>query len=392
MKYYPYIIIGGGMTAAAAMAGIREVDGSGAIGIFSKEKNRSYDRPPLTKSLWTKDKEIESIMREIPDGVEFHLDTSIRSINPAKKSITDAQGETYTFDKLLLATGGRPRQLSFNNDAIIYYRTLADYQQLRELSDQRSKIVVIGNGFIGSELAAALTMQGNLVFMSFPGKAICSKLFPADLAAHLNQYYRSKGVEVLAETKVTAVGGKGTELTVQLDDGRQLEVNGVVAGIGIEPNVDLAKAAGLKVDDGIIVDHTLRTSQPDIYAAGDVARFEDQVLGKVRRVEHEDNANTMGEAAGRSMAGAEVDYDYSPMFYSDLFDLGYEAVGQLDSRLNVVVDWQEPYQKGVLYYLSDDRQIRGVLLWNVWDQVDAARELIGAGKQFSPESLAGRIR
>ena len=152
----------------------------------------------------------------------------------------------------------------------------------------------------------------------------------------------------------------------------------------------MAEAAGLKVDGGILVDHELRTSAPDIYAAGDVARFYNPALEKFLRVEHEDNANTMGRAAGRAMAGAPDRYHHLPFFYSDLFDLGYEAVGELDPRLEVVPDWQEPCRKGVVYYLSAGR-VRGVLLWNVWDQVDAARAVIGEPGPFRPADLMGRL-
>ncbi|HET9220930.1 MAG TPA: FAD-dependent oxidoreductase, partial [Roseiflexaceae bacterium] len=172
--------------------------------------------------------------------------------------------------------------------------------------------------------------------------------------------------------------------------GRELLVDGVVAGIGIEPNTTLAQAAGLHVDNGIVVDSLLRTNHPDIYAAGDVANFANPALGKRLRVEHEDNANTMGKVAGRNMAGAQEAYDHLPFFYSDLFDLGYEAVGELDARLDMVADWKEPFREGVLYYLRDGR-VRGVLLWNVWEQVDAARHLIAEPGPFGPGDLRGRL-
>ena len=209
--------------------------------------------------------------------------------------------------------------------------------------------------------------------------------------SYLNQYYSSKGVEVLPAERAVGLEDAGGNVAVLTESGRRIEANGVVAGIGIQPNVELATAAGLAVDNGIVVDRALQTSHPDVYAAGDVANFPDAVLGIRRRVEHEDNANRMGKAAGRAMAGAAVSYDTSPMFYSDLFDLGYEAVGEIDSRLQTVIDWQEPYQKGVLYYLNEQR-VRGVLLWNVWGQVDAARTLLTAGETVTPESLAGRIK
>ena len=158
-----------------------------------------------------------------------------------------------------------------------------------------------------------------------------------------------------------------------------------------EPPGLLSLLDGLDVGDGVVVNSSLQTSHTNIYAAGDVASFYDEVLGTRRRVEHEDAANSMGKAAGRAMAGETVHYTYSPMFYSDLFDLGYEAVGNLDSRLETVADWQEKFDTGVIYYLQDKR-VRGVLLWNVWGKVEEARHLIAEGKEVSPEALIGRIQ
>jgi len=162
-------------------------------------------------------------------------------------------------------------------------------------------------------------------------------------------------------------------------------------GLGIEPNDKLAQAAGLKVENGIVVDEFLRTSHPDIYAAGDVARFFNPALEKSIRVEHEDNANTMGRLAGLNMAGKSEPYHHLPFFYSDMFELGYEAVGELDSRLETFADWKQPNKEGVIYYLHNGR-VRGVLLWNVWGQVDAARALIAEPGPFRAEDLKGRLK
>ena len=178
--------------------------------------------------------------------------------------------------------------------------------------------------------------------------------------------------------------------TANPSEEREIVVDGVIAGIGAKPNVALAQEAGLSVDNGIVVDENLRTDNPDVYAAGDVARFFNPALGQRMRVEHEDNANTMGHAAGRAMAGQADPYHHLPFFYSDLFDLGYEAVGELDSRMQTVEDWQEPYRKGSVYYLRDGR-VRGVLLWNLWDQADAARALIAETGPFHLSELMGRL-
>ncbi|MCI0395328.1 MAG: FAD-dependent oxidoreductase [Chloroflexi bacterium] len=390
MTHYAYLIIGGGMTAGAAAAGIREVDKTGAIGIIAAEHEPPYDRPPLSKQLWTGRKQLEAIYHELPPGVDLQTGRLAQQLDPEQKKILDDRGDLFTYDKLLLATGSTPRQLPFGKDNIIYFRTANDYRHLRRLSDTHQRFAVIGGGFIGSEIAAALALQGKQVTMIFPEKGIGSALFPADLAAYLNEYYRQKQVEVLAGTAVTGVTGSETDLTVVTNNGRSLQVHGIVAGIGVKPNTTLAEKAGLAVDNGILVNERLQTSHPHIFAAGDVANYPDTLLGVRRRVEHEDAAKSMGQTAGRVMAGADVRYDYSPMFYSDLFDLGYEAIGELDARLDTVADWQEPYQKGVIYYLQDGR-IRAVLLWNVWGKVDEARQLIATGRQFTASALKGYL-
>jgi NADPH-dependent 2,4-dienoyl-CoA reductase/sulfur reductase-like enzyme len=258
------------------------------------------------------------------------------------------------------------------------------------LAEQGQRFAVVGGGFIGSEIAAALAMNGKDVTLLFPGAAIGEHIFGPKLSAFLNDYYRQHGVEVLAGETAVDLERRDAKIVLKLQSGRELFVDGVVAGIGIEPNIPLAQAAGLQVDDGVVVDALLRTSHPDIYAAGDLANFANPALGKRLRVEHEDNANTMGKVAGRNMAGAEEAYTHLPFFYSDLFDLGYEAVGELDARLELVADWKEPLREGVLYYLRDGR-VRGVLLWNVWEQVDAARRLIAEPGPFDPDDLRGRL-
>ena len=392
MKNYTYIIVGGGMAADSAIQGIREVDEKGSIALIGAENYPPYNRPPLTKALWTGKKKLEDIWRQTArHGADLYLNQRVTSIDPAKKTVTDDQGLRYEYEKLLLATGGRPRELPFGTGQIRYFRTLEDYQALRDQADKGGRFAVIGGGFIGSELAAALATHKQEVMLIFPGTGICENIFPQGLVTHLNAYFNEKGVNVLNGEEVTAVKANGKSVSVQTKKGKKVAVDHVVAGVGIQPNVELAQQAGLAVDNGIIVGEDLQSSHADIYAAGDVANFSNILLGGRLRVEHEDNTNTMGKAVGRNMAGSPTPYEHIPMFYFDLFDLGYEAVGRLDSRLKMVEDWkEEPYKKGVVYYL-DDGNLRGVLFWNVWDKVEAARELMCTVGPKRAENLLGKL-
>jgi 3-phenylpropionate/trans-cinnamate dioxygenase ferredoxin reductase subunit len=392
---YPYLIVGGGVTAAAAVAGIREVDREGTIGLIGAEPHPPYERPPLTKALWRGDS-LDSIWHNVDrQGVISHVGRMARSLDPTTRQVVDDQGTSYTYGKLLLATGCTPRRLPFGDEQIIYFRTVDDWQRLRGLTGRGKRIAIVGGGFIGSELAASLASNDQHVVMIFPDEGIGSRTYPAELATFLNDVYREKGVEVLPRSKVTgyALRDGSSVLTVRSDPAgaeREVRVDGVVAGIGVRPNIELAQAAGLKVEDGIRVDASFRTSDPNIYAAGDVASFYDSSLNEWRRVEHFDNANTMGGYAGVAMAGRTVVYDHTPFFYSDFFDFGYEAVGRVDSRLEMVTDWKVPCREGVIYYLREGR-VRGVLLWNIWGQVEAALRMIVAPDSHTPSSLTGRL-
>jgi 3-phenylpropionate/trans-cinnamate dioxygenase ferredoxin reductase subunit len=384
-----YLIVGGGMTADAACHGIREVDPGGPIVVVGAEPDPPYNRPPLSKALW-KGESLDSIWRPpAPGPTRSCLGCTVTALDLEERTVTDDRGDTYVYEKLLLATGGTVRRLPFG-DGIVYFRTVADYRSLRALAEEGRRFVVVGGGFIGSEIAAALAMNGKHVTMVFPELAVGARVYPADLARFLVDYFCEKGVEVLPGDTVTSARRADRHWALTTRSGRRLEADGVVAGIGIAPNTALAESAGLKVGDGIEVDGLLRTSAPDVYAAGDVASFHSPILGKRLRFEHEDNANTMGRLAGRNMAGAAEAYTHVPLFYSDLFDLGYEAVGEVDARLGTVADWKTPFREGVVYYMRDGR-VRGVLLWNVWGQVDAARALLAEPGPFAPEDLAGRL-
>ena len=390
MPHYNYLIIGGGMTADAAVQGIRAVDAKGTVGLISSESNPPYNRPPLSKGLW-KGEPVENIWRKTETrGVELHLGREAKQLDAKNHQATDDRGTIYTFDKLLLATGARVRKLPFGVEHIIYYRTLDDYHRLRAMAGEGKQFAVIGGGFIGWEVAAALAMNGSKVSMLFPDEGIGARLYPRELSQFLNAFYREKGVEVFPGEAAVALQESGGGLRLEAKSGRAFQVGGGVAGIGVQPNTELAQAAGLKTGNGVAVNENLQTSHADIYAAGDVAEFANPALGRRLRVEHEDNANTMGLAAGQNMAGQSAPYHHLPFFYTDLFDLGYEAVGDLDSRLETYADWKATFREGVVYYLAGGR-VRGVLVWNTWGQVDNARRLIAEPGPFKASDLKGRL-
>jgi 3-phenylpropionate/trans-cinnamate dioxygenase ferredoxin reductase component len=374
MNTTKYLIVGAGMTGDMAAKGIREHDADGSITMVGADPNPPYKRPLLTKGLWQGAPE-EKVWRDAAERVELVTGRRIVSLDLSAGTAADDAGEEYSWEKLLLATGALPRQIP-GAEGVVWFRTLDDYRRLRQVAGEGAHVAVIGGGFIGSELAAGLVGNGCRVTMLFPEPGIGHRLFPLDLSASVTDYYREKGVEVLAGEMVSSASGD----RVETESGQAIEADAVVAGLGVVPDTELADAAGLEVDDGIVVDEYGRVpGHENVFAAGDVARFPVAALGTSLRIEHEDHANSHGKSVGANMAGADTPYEHLPFFYSDLFELGYEAVGIVDSRLEAVEDWQEPYRKGVVTYVEDGRP-RGVLLWNVWDKLDAARDLLRAGE------------
>jgi NADPH-dependent 2,4-dienoyl-CoA reductase/sulfur reductase-like enzyme len=389
---YRYLIVGGGLTADAACKGIRSMDAEGSIGLIGDEPDPPYLRPPLSKGLWL-GKDESSIWRGTDEqGVDLLLGREAVALDLDARTVTDDRGETHGYEKLLLATGGRPREIPGAAPGVVYYRTVADFRVVREAAKEGTPVVVIGGGFIGSELAASLAANGCAVTMVFPEDAIGARIYPADLALFLNEYYRGRGVDVRPGELVASIERDGDGFRVQGENGAALDAEIVVAGLGIVPRDELAAAAGLPADNGIPVDDRGRVAgRDDVFAAGDVARFPARDLGQDLRVEHEDHAKSHGYQVGRNMAGANEPYDHLPFFYSDMFDLGYEAVGQLDARLDVIAEWQEPFRKGVVAYRDADGHARGFLLWDVWGKVDAATELIRAAEPVGSDALQGLL-
>ena len=390
MARYDYLIVGGGMTADAAARGIRERDPKGSIGIIGADPAPALQSPAADQGPLEGGCAGQHLAQDRRGGGGPPPRPPRADDRRGRAACRGRSRRDLRVPPPLARDRGRAASAPAAPEGVIYLRTLDDYRATRQLADGGAGFAVLGGGFIGAEIAAALRMQGRDVTMIVPGQGLGARVFPAELSRFLVEYYRGRGVRMLVGEAAERVERRDGRFAVHAQRSGAIVATPVIAGLGIVPSVELARQAGLTVSDGIEVDERLRTSQPEIYAAGDVAQFFNPALGKRLRVEHEDNANTMGKVAGQNMAGADVRYDHLPSFYSDLFDLGYEAVGDVDARHQTVVQWKEEFREGVIYYLVGGR-VRGVLLWNTWGQVDAARELIAQPGPFRAEQLKGRL-
>ena len=437
MSAYDYLIIGGGMVADAAARGIRELDKTSTIGILSADVDEPYARPALSKKLWvdpefTRDQTPLGTSEET--GAESTRATLVTGIDREAKTVTTDGGETVTYGRLLLATGSKPVEIEVpESTRILFFRSASDYRRLRELSEDGAHAVVVGGGYIGTEIAAALAQNHVEVDLVFPDEVLGASTFPPALAERFQELFVEHGVGLVPGRRVEAVRAEvrvpfdeatelGTEagvaadagagaasgpnspatspegVTVVFDNGAETEADFVVFGLGAKAVVDLAEDAGLVVDEGgVVVDAQLRTVDPSIWAAGDIAVYPDPVLGQTR-VEHVDNATEMGTAAGRSMAGATEPYSHTPYFYSMVFGTRWEAVGTLDPELDVLVEALpesgESDESRVVYFRGESGAPVGVLLWDVGEDEslrDAARKVIDDGVTDA-EELRTRIR
>lgn len=403
MQSYDCLIVGGGMVADAAARGIREIDDNATIGILSADVDEPYTRPALSKKLWT---DPDFTWDQVPLGTsedtraDIRLKTVVTEIDRDGRTVLVGDGERVGYRRLLLATGSRPHEVDApDSDRVLFFRSAEDYRRLRELATEARRIVVVGGGYIGAELAAGLVQNDVEVDLVFPSRTLGDGTFPPQLADRYEGLFRDAGVRLIAGRRVDEVvagesdaDGPDAVLDVVLDDGSRLRGDAVVLGLGVSPVTDLAEQAGLTVDDGVVVDESLATSDDAIWAAGDIAAYPDRLLGRTR-VEHVDNAQEMGRAAGRSMAGSGEAYRHTPYFYSQVFGVRWEAVGTLDPDLDtlvVEVGDDEAGARTVVYYRDESGAPVGVLLWNVADATDAAR-LVLAEAPTDEAELRGRI-
>lgn len=391
---YDHVIVGGGVAADKAARAIREEAPEASVLIISDVGDGPLYRPGLSKDLWLKaGTTLEDIdLGTTQTGAELLLGTTVTALDPASHTVTTSDDQQIRYGRLLLATGASARRIDTpDDDRIVYYRNADDYRHLRSLVSEGTRVAIVGGGYIASEIAAGLSAVGADVSVHFPNNRLLEQMFPDSITGHLTEVYESKGVSLNSGFRLSSIRA-GRRLTLEPETGEAVEADVVVLGLGAIPNVRLAEEAGLEMEQGgVLVDETLQTSAPDVYAAGDIATFEDPLLGR-RRVEHMANAERSGDAAGRTMAGNRTEYRYTPLFWSDLFDDGYEALGETRTSHRVEEVWNDAHDAAVLYYLDGD-QVRGVLMWNTWGAVAKAREVMEASKEgrMPLSELADRI-
>lgn len=440
----PYLLIGGGTASFSAFRAIKTNDPTAKILVISQEPFYPYMRPPLSKEMFynedrthiknLKFKQWNGTVRSIfyePDefyipcenllenengGIAVAQGWSVKALDPTRKIAYLNDGKQIKYKKCLLATGSKPKvEKPFDNindklkSKFNFYRGIKDFEKLEEaIANGASSIVIIGNGFLGSELACALGRRGKkklTVTQVFKENQVMSKILPSYLCEWTSDKVLKEGVTIKPNSEVIAVGEKGNKVELRLNDGSSLLADQVIVSTGAEPVIDLAELAGLEIDSnlgGFLVNAEL-SARTDLYAAGDCACFYDIDLGR-RRVEHHDHAVISGRLAGENMAGAHKPYLHQPMFWSDLgTDVGFEAIGIIDSALPTVGVFAqkdqlnsveentthpshpkptEDYNKGVIFYLKNEIVV-GIILWNLFNKMDVARLILREKKKFS---------
>lgn len=391
-KSYKYVLVGGGMGAGFATLGIREEDREGSILIISRESHVPYERPALSKKLWRDDEyhvDRTKIGAEEEPNVDFAFERDVISISPENKTVKLENGDIVNYEKLLLSTGGEPYSIEGEKDQNVFlFRTKDDYLKLRELTKENSHILLVGGGYVGSELADSLIRHNVQVTMVFPEKKLGENAFPEELLEDYNSLFTDRGVKLYPERKAVRYHRNNNQLVLKLDDGTEINGDAIVIGLGVKPRTELAEQAGLEMSkNGVLVNESLQTSDPNIYAAGDIATYPDKILG-LQRIEHVDHARNSGKQVGANMAGSTEPYGHTPYFYSMLHNLSWQAVGTIDPKLDTLFDNRE--NGSIVFYLEGEI-LKGVLLWNVKVDLNDVRELL-ANQPINNENLIGLLK
>jgi 3-phenylpropionate/trans-cinnamate dioxygenase ferredoxin reductase subunit len=393
----PYVVVGAGLAGAKAVQTLREEGSDRPIVLFGAEPERPYERPPLSKGLLLGEDQRESVFVHEPGwyaehGVELCAGTPIRAVDPAARTVELAGGRRLAYDKLLLATGAVPRRLDVPGaglDGVLTLRTLADSERLAAALVDGARVVVVGAGWIGLEVTAAARRHGAEVTVLEAGTVPLQRVLGDEIGRVFADLHRDHGVTFRFGAGVRGFAGRGRVKSVLLADGTELPADTVVVGVGVRPDTELADRAGLPVGDGILVDGSLRTADPHVYAAGDVASVAHPLLGDRIRVEHWANALHSGPAAARAMLGQPVSYDRLPYFYTDQYDLGMEYTGHVPPGAadRLVVRGELAEREFVAFWTAGERVLAAMTV-NVWDLMDPLQQLIRSRRPVDPARLA----
>jgi 3-phenylpropionate/trans-cinnamate dioxygenase ferredoxin reductase subunit len=393
-----FVIVGASLAGARAVEALRTEGFEGQIVLIGHERHYPYERPPLSKGYLQGSEGRDSIFVHeetwyADHGVDLRLGAGVTAIDRELHQVTLSTGETLGYDKLLLTTGATPTLLPVPGagaNGVQYLRSVDDSERLRETLSSASSVVVVGAGWIGLEVAAAARNAGvAAAVISLEEQPLLNVLGP-EVAPVFADLHREHGVDLRLGTEVERILVSADAATgVRLAGGTELNADAVIVGVGVTPAAELAEAAGLDVDGGVLTDAGLRTSDPDIYAAGDVARAYHPLIGTRLRVEHWANARHQPVAAARSMLGQDVAYDRLPYFFSDQYDLGMEYTGYVtpDGYDRVVFRGDVGKREFVAFWMSRGLVVAGMNV-NIWDVTDEIRDLIRDGLPVDPERLA----
>jgi len=381
-------VVGAGLAGAKAVEALRTEGYDGRLVLFGDEPHRPYERPPLSKGYLQGNDERDTVFVH-PENwygehdVDLRLGTEVTGLDRHAHELMTAGGQPVRYDRLLLATGASPRHLRLPHadlPGVHYLRNLDDSDALRAAFRPGANVVVIGAGWIGLETAAAARTAGATVTVLESAELPLLRVLGPQMAQVFAGLHRENGVDLRLGVEVAGLRGDGSTVTgVELRDGAVIDADAVVVGIGVAPNVDLARSAGLDVDNGVLVDASLRTSDPHVFAAGDIANAEHPVLRRRIRVEHWANALHQPEVAAQSILGKDAVYDRLPYFFTDQYDLGMEYVGYATADDDVVVRGDLESREFVALWVRDGRVVAGMNV-NVWDVTDRIRDVILAGE------------
>lgn len=390
-----YVIVGAGIAGNAAAETLRKQGFEGEVHLVGAEPHRPYDRPPLSKEFLSGSKEQDKLFFKPEDfyaehSIQLHLGTEATALDPTSKTLTLADSASLHFDKLLLATGSRVRTLPIPGselEGIHYLRTIDDSQAIAQSMNSASRVVIVGAGFIGSEVAAVCKTAGLEVTVLEIQPQPMAHILGEEMGAIYANLHTSRGIDLRLQEGISGIRGSSRAEQVITDQGNAIDCDFVVIGVGIAPDTTLAESAGLEVDRGILVDEHCQTSHPDIYAAGDVANWFHPGLGHRLRVEHWDNALNQGAAAAKSMLGAPEPYSPTLYFWSDQYDLNIQYLGHATEWDEIAVRGNPDEEKFTAFYLKDG-SVHGALVVNNFRDIRPTRTLIGQKTPITAASLS----